>query len=121
MQLNPLNALARATLAVAALMAAGAAIAAPLSADVAVKVKLVSSSGACGAVTNQPAVAIACQRPKGPLLPEVGSVPYHRVGTIDTRGVVSEPLAVYSDGTKITSWRVVTLDNAHYVELTIAW
>jgi hypothetical protein len=121
MQLNLVKAQARARLACVAMLAAGAAAAGPLSTDVTVKVKLVSSSGACGAVASEPAVSIACQRPKGPLLPEAGAVPYQRVGTISARGVVAEPLLVYSDGTKITSWRVVTLDNAHYVELTIAW
>ena len=28
-------------------------------------------------------------------------------------------MPVYSDGTKISSWRVVQLDNARYLELTI--
>lgn len=109
--------LAGAMLGALALGAAGG----PLSTNVTVKVKLRSSSGACGAVATTPAVQVACQRPGGPLLPGAGTVPYRRVGMIAGHGVASEPLPVYSDGTKITSWRVVTLDNARYVELTIAW
>ncbi len=92
-----------------------------LTAKVAVKVQLVSSSGACGAVATTPSVEVRCQGPRGPLLPEPGAVPYQRVGTIAVPDVVAEPLPLYSDGTKVTSWRVVTLDNARYVELTIMW
>lgn len=109
--------LAGAVLGALALAAAGG----PLSTNVTVKVKLLSSSGACGAVATTPAVQVACQRARGPLLPGPGAVPYQRVGMIADHAVASEPLPVYSDGTKITSWRVVTLDNARYVELTIAW
>ena len=35
--------------------------------------------------------------------------------------VAGEPLPIYGSGVKITSWRIVQLDNAKYVELTIAW
>lgn len=121
MQVNALRSLARFTVASAGILAAGTVLGGQLSADVTVRVKLVSSSGICGAVSNKPGVEVACQGARGPLLPEPGSVPYRRVGTIRVEGVVAEPLPVYSDGTKITSWRVVTLDNARYVELTIAW
>lgn len=31
------------------------------------------------------------------------------------------PLAVYSGGANVTSWRVVSTDNAEHVELTISW
>lgn len=109
--------LAGAVLASAALVATGN----PISVAVAVKVRLLPSSGACGAVTEGPGVEVSCVRPGGPLLPDAGVVPYRRVGTIQVLDVAPEPLALYSDGTKITSWRVVTLDNARYVELTIAW
>ena len=120
-----LSKLARANLACAALLVSGAAIAGgqQLSADVTVKVRLLRGSGACGAVAASPRLEVSCQLPfpKGPLLPEAGAVPYRRVGLIRAHGVVAEPLPVYSDGTSIASWRVVTLDNARYVELTIAW
>jgi hypothetical protein len=36
-------------------------------------------------------------------------------------GVAGGPVPLYSDGTQITTWRIVQLDNAKYVELTIAW
>jgi hypothetical protein len=32
-----------------------------------------------------------------------------------------EALAVYSGKAEITRWRVISLDNRDYVELTIAW
>ncbi len=109
--------LAGAMLASVALVATGN----PLSVPVTVKVRLLPSSGACGAVAAAPRVEVSCVRPGGPLLPDAGVVPYRRVGTIRAFDVAADPLPVYSDGTKITSWRVVTLDNARYVELTIAW
>lgn len=115
-----MKSLARVKLACLATLAAGVVVAGQVSTDVTVRVKLVRSSGACGAVAGT-AVEVACQPPGGPLLPAAGAVPYQRVGTIRAAGVVPEPVAVYSDGTKINSWRVVTLDNARYVELTIAW
>jgi hypothetical protein len=106
-----------------ALVAAGAAVAGTLTADVLVTVQLVSSSGACGAVATEPAVQVTCQRPAGQLLPDAGTVIHQRAGTIRAPGVGvgSQPLPIYSDGTKVTSWRMVQLDNARYVELTIAW
>lgn len=118
-----LKSLLRAKLALAALVAAGAVLAGSFATEVKVKVKLVKSSGACVAVISEPAVQVQCQRPGGPLLPEAGTVPYQRAGTIEATGLVgaTEALPVYSDGTKITSWRVVQLDNARYLELTIAW
>lgn len=110
----------------ATLACAGAA-ANSLSADVQVRVKLVTSSGVCGAAATDPAgdlaVQVSCHPPRGPLLPDPGDVPYKRVGTVDAAGVgvATEPLSLYSAGTKITSWRIVQLDNARYLELTIAW
>lgn len=101
-----------------------------LSANVAVKVRLVSSSGTCGAVSRQPDLSVSCRTPPGPLLPVAGAVPLQRVPaagpTLQPMGVipaavVGEPLPIYGDGVKITSWRIVQLDNAKYVELTIAW
>lgn len=138
MKAQVLKSLARAKFACLAAFAAGAVVAGQLSADVIVKVRLVRSSGACGVVAA-PALHVACEQPPGarppqplppkapaslpggPLLPDAGAVPYQRVGTIQAAGVALQPLPLYSDGTKITSWRVVTLDNARYVELTIAW
>jgi hypothetical protein len=113
----------------AAFAVASVAVAGSLTTDlqVHVTVKLLTSSGVCGAVTTAPAgeaaVQVACQPRGGPLLPDAGQVPYQRAGTAQAPGVgvAKEPLALYSDGTKITSWRVVQLDNARYLELTIAW
>lgn len=112
-----MRALAAATLVAVhpALMASG------LSTGVTVSVTLVPSSGACEAVATVPGVEVSCLGPRGPLVPQPGDVAFQRVGTIPVNDVVQEPLPLYSDGTKITSWRVVTLDNARYVELTIAW
>lgn len=101
-----------------------------LSAAVAVKVRLVSSSGTCGAVSRDPELAVTCRAPAGPLLPAPGSVTLRRIPTaapeLQPMGVIpaavaGEPLPIYGDGVKITSWRIVQLDNAKYVELTIAW
>jgi len=120
MNVSTIRKLARAKFALAGLLAAGAVFAGQLSANVEVKVKLISSSGVCGAANNA-RVEVACQHRRGPLLPDAGEVPYRRVGMIWADGVATEPLPFYSDGTGITSWRVVTLDNGRYVELTIAW
>ena len=92
-----------------------------LSLAVTVSVTVVPSSGACEAVATTPGVEVSCLGPRGPLVPQPGDVAFQRVGTIPVDGVAQEPLPLYSDGTKITSWRMVTLDNARYVELTIAW
>lgn len=136
-----LRSLARLKLACAALLAAGAVLAGQLSADVRLQVNFVTSSGVCEAVANE-AVAVSCQPPEspsapqvdderpqgllppgGPLLPDAGAVPFQRAGTIRAPGIgaATEAVPLYSDGTKITSWRVVQLDNARYIELTIAW
>lgn len=105
----------------AALTAAAAAAAGSLSADVLVRVRLLTSSGACAAFAGDPGLEVACRQAGGPWLPDAGDVTFRRVGTIPSGPVVPEPLPLYTDGTKITSWRVVTLDNRRYVELTIAW
>jgi hypothetical protein len=129
---NPvLKSVLRVQLALSALLVAGAAMAGPrASTGVVVKVKLVTSSGACAAVASQPAVQVACKPAGGPLLPRAGEVPYRRATSVPAGGlldaavagdVAAERLPVYSDGTKIASWRVVQLDNARYLELTIAW
>ena len=120
MDLSTVRRLARAPLVAATLVATGALPAGQLSTNVAVKVRLISSSGVCAAATSE-RVEVSCQPPRGPLLPDAGDVPYRRVGMIWSEGVVAQPLPIYSDGTKVTSWRVVTLDNGRYVELTIAW
>jgi hypothetical protein len=126
-----LKSLARAQLALAAVLAAGVALAGQQAAtSVSVKVKLVTSSGVCGALASQPAVHVSCTREGGPLLPVPGEVPFRPATLVPTAqlldaamlgDVVTERLPVYSDGTKISSWRVVQLDNARYLELTIAW
>ena len=103
------------------LAAAGVAPAGTLGTGVTVSVRFVPSSGVCEVAPAELGVEVACNPPGGPLLPAPGDVAYRRVGTIPAGPVVPEPLPVYSDGTKITSWRVVTLDNSRYVELTIAW
>ena len=131
MALRLSRSLVRVQLALAAGLAAGAALAGPhASTAVLVMAKLATSSGACAAVASQPAVQVACTPAGGPLLPLAGEVPYRRAASLPTAGllaaelagdVVAEPLPVYSDGTKIASWRVVQLDNARYLELTIAW
>jgi hypothetical protein len=98
-----------------------------LAANVTVKVRLVRSSGACSAVPSSDDLRVACANgpgPRGPLLPQTGDVPMGRVPMQlagMAYGVAGEPLPLYSDGTQITTWRIVQLDNAKYVELTIAW
>ena len=126
--------LTRALHGVAACLALAAALPAAagnqLSANVAVKVRLVTTSGTCGAVARQPDLAVACRTTPGPLLPAPGAVPLQRVPAappaMQAMGVIpaavaGEPLPIYGEGVKITSWRIVQLDNAKYVELTIAW
>lgn len=107
----------------ALLAAAGIAVAdaGQMAAEVAVQVRLVTSSGACGVVDHPAQLGVTCAPPGGPLLPEPGAVPYHRVGSLPGAGVVSAPLPSNGDGVKVTSWRIVRLDNAEYLELTVAW
>ena len=106
----------------AALVAgAAAAQAGQLSANVAVTVRFLSSSGACGALGQGTQVNVACTPAGGVLLPQPGAFAYQRVGTIHSPGFVAQPLPVFSDGVRIASWRVVHLDSAEYLELTVAW
>lgn len=53
-------------------------------------------------------------------LPEVDPA-LRRVGTIPASVTGDTPLAVYSGGANVSSWRVVSIDNAEHVELTISW
>ncbi|MDB5900698.1 MAG: hypothetical protein JWP22_3869 [Ramlibacter sp.] len=91
------------------------------TANVTVSVKLASSSGVCGVRTNSPAVGVSCGTGAHRLIAAPGTSYFQRVGAIPAFGVAVEPLPVYSDGAKITSWRIVQLDNKDYVELTVAW
>lgn len=105
------------------------------TAEVGVKVRLVTSSGACGLTDSSAGVGVKCLAPAGtlapapeaapppagPLVPAPGAVPYQRVGAVQPVRVVSAPTPVHSDGTNVTSWRVVRLDNVEYLELTLAW
>jgi hypothetical protein len=101
----------------ATLAVAGAAAANSLSADVQVKVKLVTSSGICGAIAGDPAVQVSCHPPERAPVTVAGFVPSPRAITAgEGLGVAKERLPV-----KISSWRIVQLDNARYLELTIAW
>jgi hypothetical protein len=96
----------------------------PQSFTVSVKVTLVSTSGVCGVLTGTPAVGVTCGHGAQTMIGGAGAaaVMLQQIGTIQGMGgFVAEPLQLYSDGTKISSWRIVKLDNADYVELTIAW
>jgi hypothetical protein len=102
----------------ATLAIAGVAAANSLTADVQVKVNLVTTSGVCGAIAGDPAVQVSCHPPgRGPVT-VAGSVPYPGaiVAGDAGLGVAKERLPV-----NISSWRIVQLDNARYLELTIAW
>ena len=114
----------RAALTAIAVAMLAPAQAGPHSLAATIKVSLVSSSGVCGVLTGTPAVGVTCghgaQTLIGGGLGAAGLLML-QVGTIQGSGFVSEPLQLYSDGTKISSWRIVKLDNADYVELTIAW
>lgn len=97
---------------------AGVAAANTLSADVQVKVNLVTSSGVCGAMAGDPGVQVSCHPPEGAPVTVAGSVPYpSTIAAGDAGvGVAKERLPA-----NISSWRIVQLDNASYLELTIAW
>jgi hypothetical protein len=115
--------LVRVALAVIAAAMQMPAQAGPHSLAVAVRVTLVSTSGVCGVLTGTPAVGVTCAQGAHMLIgggAAATGLLLQQVGIIQG-GVVAEPLQLYSDGTKITSWRIVQLDNADYVELTIAW
>jgi hypothetical protein len=102
----------------ATLAVAGAAAANSLTADVQVKVKLVNSSGVCGAIAGDPGVQVSCHPPGPAPVTVAGSVPYPRTIVAGDAGVgvAKERLPA-----NISSWRIVQLDNARYLELTIAW
>jgi hypothetical protein len=104
-------------------MALGPAQAGPNTIAVSVKVTMVSASGVCGVLTDTPTVGITCGHGAHTLIGGAGAtgILLQQIGIIQAAGIVAEPLQLYSDGTKITSWRIVKLDNADYVELTIAW
>jgi hypothetical protein len=93
----------------------------PLATNVAVKVEIASSSGVCGVRTGTLVAGVTC----GPMAQTVvggpGSVSFQRIGIVPGSGVAREPLPLYADSTKFTSWRIVQLNNADYVELTIVW
>lgn len=135
MNRGALRSLAHAKLGFAALVTAGAVAGQSLSADIGLQVNLVTSSGTCEAdpallqatchapTPAEPEEERESAFPGGPLLPEAGAVPYQRAGTIRALrvGAATQPAAAQGDGTKVTSWRVVELDNGRYIELTIAW
>lgn len=56
----------------------------------------------------------------GSALPQVES-PLRKVGVLPASVTGDTPLAVYSGGANVSSWRVVSIDNAEHVELTISW
>lgn len=56
----------------------------------------------------------------GPALPQV-EPPFRKVGVLPASATGDTPLAVYSGGANVSSWRVVSIDNAEHVELTISW
>jgi hypothetical protein len=84
--------------------------------DVTVKVNLVTSSGPCSGVTGAGVVGVTC--PRGGALASGDMFRGLPIGYVP---VTDSPAGVYSDGVKVSSWRIVKLDNADYVELTITW
>lgn len=44
-----------------------------------------------------------------------------QVGILPAWATGHSPMAVYSEGANLSSWRVVSNDNARHVELTISW
>jgi hypothetical protein len=92
----------------------------PSSIDVTVKVEIASSSGICG-VRSGTVAGITCGPMAWTWVGTPGAASSQWIGTVPASGVVREPLPLYGDGTKFTSWRIVQLNNADYVELTIVW
>jgi hypothetical protein len=93
----------------------------PITTNVTVKVEIASSSGICGVRTGTVAPGVTCGPMGQTLVGAPGAIAMQRIGTIPGTGVVREPLPLYGDATKFTSWRIVQLNNADYVELTIVW
>jgi hypothetical protein len=91
-----------------------------LTTAVNVKVQMASSSGVCSLLTGTPELAVICGTGKGSVVTRPGGAIMQRVATIPSLSVGSEPVPLYSD-VKISSWRIVKLDNSDYVELTVAW
>jgi hypothetical protein len=96
--------------------------AAEASVQVLVKVRIESTSGICGVQTGAGAIGVACFLPTlvpwnsaetAPSLRYSGSVP-QLLGT-------TESVDLYGGRVQITGRRMVSFDNASYVELTIAW
>lgn len=111
-------------------------------------VSVVVSSGVCGTSVTGRAVSVSCGSYASlPLLPPVGGIAPTRqqafagatVGSSDDGSAATgesrlrqvgvlpgwvtgnSPMAVYSGGANLSSWRVVSNDNAQHVELTISW
>lgn len=52
---------------------------------------------------------------------ESGDRALQQVGVLPGWATGHSPMAVYSNGANLSSWRVVSNDNAQHVELTISW
>jgi type IV secretory pathway protease TraF len=121
MNLKAGRAMACAALAVFGTAGLTRADAATFTTNVTVTVELTSSSGICGVRTGKVAAGVTCGPLTQTVLGGTGAVSMQRIGMLPARGVVTEPLPLYGDATKFTSWRIVQLNNGDYVELTIVW
>lgn len=137
-------------------VAAGSAMAAQLAVRVALSVRFVPTSGACGAQQAQSGFEVQCGRPVvvspgGGGSPQSGLFPGSQggsggigagagpgggglgtagsetvAGTDATGAIVPDALTARANmrshnAGEISSWRLVSLHNGAYVELTIAW
>lgn len=113
-----------------------------VSLDIAVSVRFISTSGSCAAMQAEFGFDVVCGRPvvlpaqvgtapHTALLPQAGGDPTegNLLPEHDTQADASlltttlpyvESSASYN-GVEISSWRLVSLHNGAYVELTIAW
>lgn len=118
----------------AALLALSAgAQAVEASVAVTVRVNVVSSTGACGAVAEGGGIGVQCVAPPRAaqaVLPTVLTSPAPGAGTtpalygsalLSGRVAGAQSSDLSSGAVQITSWRSVSSDNGSYVELTIAW
>lgn len=63
--------------------------------------------------------ATDAQAPSGQAVP--GDRPAREVAVLPTWATGNNPMALYSTGANLSSWRVVSNDNVQHVELTISW
>ena len=89
-------------------------------------ISVVPASGACGTSTNNASVSVSCGFTGREMIQSGWPSAWSPQGRLSQAGMVpalagTASLPVYTSGVEVRSWRLVSTDNAEYVELTIFW